>query len=174
MFSLYRPHSQWVTTVSPCLLSLIPRQSVYLTEGHHFHRRASDKADIRSTRKHIHVHVSQFFTQLGYHLTSKQMVEMCLQAIHSVGACVCHHQVGVMRYLEHNLSKCATIVQPTLQLLHRTAMFLQHLHSAKGCCLSSCSYLASFTPMNLTGTSLKHVKLPGTAFLSTSFDHCKL
>ena len=83
MFSLYCPHSQWVTTVSPCLLSLIPRQSVYLTEGHHFHRRASDKADIRSTCKHIHVHVSQLFTQLGHHLTIKQLVEMCLQAIHA-------------------------------------------------------------------------------------------
>ena len=24
--------------------------------------------------------------------------------------CICHYQVGIMQYLEHNLAKCATIV----------------------------------------------------------------
>ena len=24
--------------------------------------------------------------------------------------CMCHYQVGIMQYLEHNLAKCATIV----------------------------------------------------------------
>ena len=41
---------------------------------------------------------------------------------------MCYYEVGIMQYLKHNLSKCAAIVQLTLQLLlHRVAMFLQHL-----------------------------------------------
>ena len=49
-----------------------------------------------------------------------------IKAVHAVGARMCHCQVSKMQYLEHNLSKCATIVQPTLQLLCRVAIFLQH------------------------------------------------
>ena len=40
---------------------------------------------------------------------------------------MCRCEVGIIQYLEHYLSKCATIVQLTLQLLRRAAMLLQHL-----------------------------------------------
>ena len=37
------------------------------------------------------------------------MVETYIKAVNVVGACMCHYEVGIMQYLEHNLS-CATIV----------------------------------------------------------------
>ena len=39
--------------------------------------------------------------------------------------CMCHYQVGIMQYLEHNLAKCATIVELTRQLFHRPVTFFQ-------------------------------------------------
>ena len=30
--------------------------------------------------------------------------------VYKCSLCMCHYQVGIMQYLEHNLAKCATIV----------------------------------------------------------------
>ena len=38
-----------------------------------------------------------------------QLADLCSQfCLYS--RCMCHYQVGIMQYLEHNLAKCVTIV----------------------------------------------------------------